>query len=504
MKIEQFLAHHGISKNPFSEEDAQTDAIFKDHCINNTYHPTWDKIFGDASDPSTSIVFGEKGAGKTALRLQIAQNLAKYNKDNPSDRVFVIEYDDFNPFLDRFRDALSTRKRRADKALAEWKLWDHMDAMLTLGVTGVVDWILDVPHPSGWHASKIAPEDVKKLDQHQSRDLLLLAACYDQSTAETYRGRWQRLRKQLRFWNLAAYWQLALANGVTLVAAFVMLMLLFNGQWEWLKSKWTYIMLFTTLGVSWSPRGWQWCKSLIKARSIAKHLRVGNRETSSLRKVLMAFTDNQLAGQPLPAKDRTEDRYESLYKFQSILKSLGFAGMIILVDRVDEPHMINGSADMMKALLWPMLDNKFLKQPNIGLKLLLPSELGEYVKREDREFYQRARLDKQNMIPSLDWTGESLYDVANARITASSINGKKPTLRNFFSDDIPDQRLYDVFQQVRVPRHMFKFIYRMLVAHCNAHSDAQPVWQISRETFESNLALYMRDLDEYDRGVGTG
>ncbi len=408
MKIEQFLAHHGISKNPFSEEDAQTDAIFKDHCINNTYHPTWDKIFGDASDPSTSIVFGEKGAGKTALRLQIAQNLAKYNKDNPSDRVFVIEYDDFNPFLDRFRDALSSRKRRADKALAEWKLWDHMDAMLTLGVTGVVDWILDVPHPSGWHASKIAPEDVKKLDQHQSRDLLLLAACYDQSTAETYRGRWQRLRKQLRFWNFAAYWQLALAYGVTLVAAIVMLMLLFNGQWEWLKSKWTYIMLFTALGVSWAPRVWQWCKSLIKARSIVKHLRVGNRETSSLRKVLMSFTDNQLAGQPLPAKDRTEDRYESL------------------------------------------------------------------------------------------------YDVANARITASSSNGKKPTLRSFFADDIPDQRLYDVFQQVRVPRHMFKFIYRMLVAHCNAHSDAQPVWQISRETFESNLALYMRDLDEYDRGVGTG
>jgi len=31
----------------------------------------------------------------------------------------------------------------------------------------------------------------------------------------------------------------------------------------------------------------------------------------------------------------------------------------VLVDRVDEPHLINGSAELMKSLVWPMLDNKF-------------------------------------------------------------------------------------------------------------------------------------------------
>ena len=72
----------------------------------------------------------------------------------------------------------------------------------------------------------------------------------------------------------------------------------------------------------------------------------------------------------------------------------------------------------MRALLWPMLDNKFLKHPGIGFKLLLPIELAYFIEREDRDFYQRARLDKQNMVPSLEWTGEALYDVANARIKA--------------------------------------------------------------------------------------
>ena len=81
----------------------------------------------------------------------------------------------------------------------------------------------------------------------------------------------------------------------------------------------------------------------------------------------------EIAGQPLPNKQRTDDRYELLIKFQGLLKTLGYGGIIVLVDRVDEPHLINGSVEQMRALLWPMLDNKFLKHPGIGLKLLLPT-----------------------------------------------------------------------------------------------------------------------------------
>ena len=47
MRVQQLLEHHGIAINPFAEEDAQTDPVFKDHCIVSTYHPTWDKVYGD-------------------------------------------------------------------------------------------------------------------------------------------------------------------------------------------------------------------------------------------------------------------------------------------------------------------------------------------------------------------------------------------------------------------------------------------------------------------------
>ena len=114
-------------------------------------------MYGDPTSPATSIVFGEKGAGKTAMRLQMAAQIEDHNAKNGNGRLFVIEYDDFNPFLDRFADRLSGRKRRNPaKVLAEWKLWDHMDAILSLGVTSLVDRLLGVAaaqRPGGQHAA---------------------------------------------------------------------------------------------------------------------------------------------------------------------------------------------------------------------------------------------------------------------------------------------------------------------------------------------------------------
>ena len=77
-----------------AEEDAQTDPVFKEFCIESTYHPTWDKVYGDPSEPATSIIFGEKGSGKTAMRLQLARHLEHYNERHPGQRLFVVHYDE--------------------------------------------------------------------------------------------------------------------------------------------------------------------------------------------------------------------------------------------------------------------------------------------------------------------------------------------------------------------------------------------------------------------------
>ena len=521
MKIQQLLEHHGIVANPFADEDAQTDPVFKAHCLDASRHPSWDKVYGTPADPATSIVFGEKGAGKTAMRLQIAAHIEQHNAENPNARLYVIDYDDFNPFLDRFADKLSTRKRRnPDRILAEWKLWDHMDAILSLGVTSLVDRVLSVRQPSGSAANRIREHDVAQLDRQQARDLLLLAACYDASSSETFQARWSRLRRKLHLHNWFGWWDRALGWFVTV---FVLIVIGANAAasvdlaadtagilqtgWEILKAvatqlstPWPYLIA----GLGWLPWLANFCRWSWRARRVVRNVRCGDHAVQPLRQVLSQFAKQDISGQPLPDRPRTDDRYELLGKLQGVLRTLGFHGILVLVDRVDEPHLINGASDRMRTLVWSMLDNKFLKQPGVGLKLLLPMELAEFLQNENRDFYQRARLDKQNMIPSLEWTGEALYDLANVRLQGCAEQGREPNLRALLDDAITDERLIEAFRSLRVPRHLFKFLYRLLVAHCNAHTDSQPVWQVPLETFEATLAIYARDQHAVDQGLRAG
>ena len=495
MRIQPFLDHHGIAANPFADEDAQTDLVFKGACIRSTFHPTWDKIYGDPSEPATAIVFGEKGSGKTAIRLQLARHLADHNAEQPEHQVFVVEYDDFNAFLDRFRDHFSGRRRRPDRLLEQWRLWDHFDAILSLAVTQLIDRILEnkqARHP----AARDEAPPIASLDAAQVRDVMLLAACYDQSTAENSFQRWRRLRKKLRFSTWRSKWDLGVGVLVTVVA--IGLFAWFGGISAF-GQPWPYL----AVAAGWAPRCWRLLRSAWKAWRIASNTRVLNRSAKLLCRTLLNFPGGKIVGQPLPALPRTDDRYELLAKLQGVLRTMHFDGILVLVDRVDEPYLVNGSTDLMRALVWPMLDNKFLKHPGLGLKMLLPIELERLLDRESRDFHQRARLDKQNLIRSLSWTGQSLYDMTNARIVACAAQGRSPKITELF-DGVDAHRLIDAFGTLRVPRHLFKFMYRLFTAHCNAHTEDQPQWEISSSTFESTLALYQRDQDAFDRGVGVG
>ncbi|MDY0165758.1 MAG: hypothetical protein RBS80_04395 [Thermoguttaceae bacterium] len=497
MKVQQFLEHHGIASNPFADEDAQTDLVFKAGCIRSTHHPTWDKVYGDPAEPATTVVFGEKGSGKTAMGLQIVRHLADHNGDHPDAQVFVVAYDDFNPFLDRFRDRFFGRRRkRVDRLLQQWRLWDHMDAMLSLAVTQLIDRLLEVKqarHP----AARDEPLPGDSLDAGQKRDVMLLAACYDQSTSENLVERWNALRRKLGFSTWRSKWDLGVGGLVTLC---VLVLIVVAGGWSWLGTVWPYL----AIAAGWMPRLWRLGKMHWMAWKIVRNTRVLNHNTHFVRKVLCQMTTGQLVGQPIPTEQRSDDRYELLEKLQSVLRALRFGGIVVLVDRVDEPYLINGSTPLMRALVWPILDNKLLKHAGIGIKLLLPSELERLIDREDREFHQRARLDKQNLIRSLDWTGQSLYDVASARVKACAADGASPTVTDLFEPAIDRKRLMDAFGSLRVPRNLFKFMYRLITTHCNAHTDESPVWQISGESFQSVLALYQRDQDAFDRGVGAG
>ena len=512
MKFHDFLAHHGVTENPFSVEDAQTDTVFKDRCIDTTFHPAWDKVFGDPSDPSTAIVFGEKGAGKTALRLQMRAHITRYNQQHPHRRCFVISYDDFNPFLDQFRERCS-RRQRPERVLRDFHLWDHIDAILSLGVTRLLDRLFlstsTVHEDRDLNHGRVAPDYRKRLRAHQRRDLLLLAACYDHSSAASPTARWHRLQRRLHAWNVSIWWPFAVGLTVTvaLIAAIVGLCrggeasVLTNLRDAMRDLSWLFTGLFVASWLPWLVRS---VRRAWLAWGIKRNVRVLARKTIPLARVLMSFSADQLANQPLPNKQRTDDRYALLAKFQSILQALDFGSVVVLVDRIDEPHFINGSPALMKELLWPMLDNKFLKQPGLALKFMLPQELSQFISRETQDFYQRARLDKQNVVPSLAWTGEALYDLINARLAACSHRNPPARLTDLVDESITERRLFDALQSLRVPRHAFKFLYRAISTHVNQHSQEAPAYRLSANTFESELAVYRREQEAADQGLAAG
>ena len=484
MKVQEFLEHHGIAGNPFAEEDAQNDTVFKRTCLETTFHPAWDKIYGDPADPSTAVVFGEKGSGKTALKLQMVRQFERHNAVHPESRTFVVLYDDFNPFLDRFASRGRTG-RAVEKALGQWKLWDHMEAILSLAVTQLVSTLAE--------ATAARP----RLTRPQARDLALLAACYDQSTAESFPARWSRLRRRIGYRTWWSDWPRLLAAAMTLALLAALAWGASRGELSWAACWWPWL----GLGAGWTPFIWRRLRAAWRAWRIARSMRTGNRTVGQLARALAAIPEADLAGQPLPALARSDDRYELFGKLQGVLTALGWTGMVVIVDRLDEPHLINGSAERMRQVIWPILDNKFLKSPGMGFKLLLPEELYRFVEREDEQFNQRARLDKQNLVSSLEWSGETLYDIASARVKAAGVGTPPATLAQLFDDSVDQRRLIDGLRSLRVPRQLFKFLYRLLVAHCHAHTDERPVYRIPLDRFERELAVFRREQDAFDRGL---
>jgi len=501
MKIHQLLDRYGITENPFAQEDALSDRVFLEHCLAATRHSAWDKIYGDPRAPATSVVFGEQGSGKTALRLQMREQLSAYNKEHPQQRAFIVEYDDFNPFMDSFRERLSGRRRKPEKALQNWRLWDHMDAILTLAVTRLSNTLRNDGRDAKDASHNIDMAKVQALNRQQRRDILLLAAFYDDNRDLGARQRWKKLQWKLKYFAVKKWWPALF--GLIVTAATVGAVVWYNNRdWKSLAQWWVWVIV----AVGWLPFAWNWLRRWWLAVRAAKQVRVFDHRLGALRANLGSFEISESIGQPMPTRPRGDDRYELLLKLQSLFKALDFESIVVLMDRVDEPHLVNGAADRMKDFVWPMFDNKFLKHPGVAFKLLLPAAMVGYLQRQERDFYDRSRLDKQNLITSLTWSGQGLYDVANDRIKACAklSEGTKPGIMDLVDPTISEVEMIGIFDRLRAPRHLFKFLHRLLVDHCSKYTEDKPEWKIKRETLQSSLAVFLKDLEAYEQHRGTG
>ena len=537
MNIQSFLRHHGLEENPFNAEEARLDPVLdRLHAAGETLeHPEFRKILGRLDQPSTAVVFGEKGSGKTAIRLDIEQRIAEHNQTSPDKKVLVVAYDDLNPVLDRLQRAL-----RVDgaKVLDRVRLEDHQDAILALATTKLINGLLDGAGPDAGDPSVPLPPEtlkaLKKLPVEQRRDLATLAVLYDQPASADPVTRLARLRKKLKLGvNLhPSFWLYVGLLGV--VAGLVL------GGWYlldradppfWLIPSAALAAAAALLGFGlWT---WERVRVWSLSRSVLKEMPATQRTHEQLKAMLADTPTKTFADQPLPRAAGADagprdDRYQLTRRLTSLLRGFGYAGVVVLVDRIDEPTLVSGDEDRMKKIVWPMFDNKFLKQDAVGLKLLLPVELSYLLKRESAQFFQEARLDKQNMVERLSWSGATLYDLCSARLRAVQEPGAAPTtpatptaegaeggeatptppppppgpipLTDLFAEDVDRVMLIDALDQMQQPRDAFKFMYQVVQEHCRLMPEESAQWRIARLTLDSVRRDQSQRVQELHRG----
>lgn len=537
MTVTDFLSHWRLTENPFKGEEARADDVFARLCGDGgsglpvggggggggfrhvppggTFHADFEKILGDLRRPSVAVVFGEKGSGKTAIRIQIARRIAEYNLANPGAKVLLIAYDDLNPALDQLHERLGSKSTL--DSLQKVRLVDHVDAVLSLIVPRVVDAVLEEGDKEGRVVLGLGggvggDERVhKRLDKSLRRDLLLLQTVYDRP--EYAPRRTARLRSRLRLMPPGS----AIWGRITIVVVPLLLV----AAWWWgrrlveaqgaeasprLEVEWVdwalaalagvYILFALKVGV------WDRLALLRQAHRVRRQVRVQPRGdisyAGSLRQHPRWFRDSA----HLPMTDSDEPRFEMMGRLRRVLLPFGYAGIVLVVDRVDEPTIVNGDPERMKAVVWPLLNNKFLQQEGLGVKMLLPMELRHALFKESSAFFQSARLDKQNMIERLSWTGQTLFDLCESRVNACrELGAGEMGLLDLFADDVTRAELVEGLERLHQPRDAFKMVYRCIQEHCAALTRGEASYRIPRHVLVNALKAESERVQGMHRGI---
>ncbi|MFK7789239.1 MAG: hypothetical protein AB8C95_07095 [Phycisphaeraceae bacterium] len=507
MNAQTFFEHHSIDTNPFAAEEARLDPIFDRLPGGATDHPDFAKIMGRIDQPATAVVFGEKGSGKTAIRLMLGRKINEHNAKPDSAPVLVVAYDDLNPVLDKL---LSAKRQKAEAMLSKFRLEDHQDAILARAITKLVSAMLNEKDHTPEPVPKIdmSRKAMKALPKQTRIDLAVLAALYDEPASGSALPRFEKLRKKLRIgWHLPQWWVLTKAIVYTAAAAALYVMRrIMDDDPVWLMP--ALIIAILSAIALWGFFLYKQFKLWSLARRVTQEMPGVKRSSDVLRQMFEQFRSSQLAGQPLPTPPRGDTtlgdtRYQLTRRFVTAISEMGFAGMLVFIDRLDEPTLVHGDAEKMKAIAWPMFDNKFLKQERVGMKLLLPLELRYELGRESATFFQEARLDKQNLVDQLTWSGATLYDLCNKRLAACHTGqGEAPTLRSIFAEDVSREMLIDALDQMHQPRDAFKFLYAALQEHCRLVAEDEKNYKIARLTLESVRRDQAKRVQELYRGRG--
>lgn len=478
MNVTDYLARWGVRTHPFAAEEASKDPLLAppEPTANATFrHPDFVKIAGDPSRPGPAIVFGGHGSGKTALRLQLEAFLKSESREGERVRTLIVPFDEFNPLLDKF--SRHVRGKTPLETLQHFTLADHLDGLLSTTITTFLDEVL----------SPADPKALNTLTQPQRDELLLLQAIYDAPHVVEQRA--AQLRTQLRRFPrslISTHWLRRLT------AMFWILTIASAAGIAWFGSR-TLTMplwvLFGALPVATLLTSIPYLNASFRigrtSHLLSRNLRVLDRSTDSLRGLLERLPMRLSLDRSLPRDDSPASRFSLLVRLQRLLQSLGYDSITVLIDRVDEPTLVNGDPERLRAFLAPIFNNRLMQHTGLALKLFLPIELKHDLDRASSEYLTEARLDKQHLIAPLAWSGAALYDLCESRLHAA---GSGLPLASLLAPELSRREIELILESQASPRAALKLMYRAVQiqsAATEAASHRQTPCPITRATLDA-------------------
>lgn len=496
MFAQTWRQHWGMTSEPFMCEDADKDVILQ-AMDKSAVHSGFDRVYGNPNEPAPGIIFGEKGSGKSALRLMMRRNIEEFNTQNPQKKIFLIEYTDFNQFIGNYRNTLLTRSDEAAEAkevISRWKLADHLDCILSLGFTKLVDEVLS----SG--------KTAKKLQHKHGVELLLGTSLYYHSESNTTLDAIKRLSRSYGFGSFRPYLKLIAALALTLFAICMIIfpvilpvLIALIGNVDLSSGSWSeYFLtlqpqLFFGAGFGLFVFTWFWyvftrASAFTSAKRTARGIKVVPKDAKITAKILLKLPPRERKDFILPSGNDEASRYDWLQRFITLINQFGYNGIYVVVDRLDEPSMLSGRDELMRQFIEKMLDIKLLQYPHIGFKLFLPIELDSLHRNASPEQLKRMRLDKSNLIPEFKWSGQELYEIANQRLQACIEGESKVSLADLFGDDLDFQYVKETLNLLGTPRYAFGFLSSLITDYVkdlpNDLPENDPRWRINRNQFD--------------------
>lgn len=487
MFADTWRAHWGLREEPFVHEDADKDPVLAR--LNATaVHSSFDRLFGDPAAPVPGVVFGEKGSGKSGLRRTMKRRLVAYNESHPKEKAFIVEYIDFDPFLEALRRHLNIpggTKKTSAKLLEVLTRSDHLDAILSLAVTRLVGEVIQ-------NAS-----EVRKLDRKRRRDLVTLAHLYYRSDEQTRGEAMATLQKSLG-WFSGRPMMLQVARTVLTVIGVLLLLLPHLGVFGVIFDRFEgwqvrFPGLCHLLGGILAGGTWLWtlATSLMlhgRARRTTQAIRVVQGAARPLAKFLATLPPTARAEIALPQGGEEESRFLMLKRLLGVLREADYASLYVLVDRVDESTFLEGRAETMQAFIEPLLEHKLLQFEGLGLKMFLPIELSRLTVHASNDELKRMRLDKANTVQELIWSGQELLAIANQRLAAATHGEKTPKLPEFFAPEVSESDLREALHTLGTPRLCFGFLGAVFSEHARDLPETMeaedPRWRISSRLFD--------------------